>query len=665
VSGCGGFRGMTRLRHPSPTSIPMLPDQKPILVLLLLSTVVGCTTAVRPGQPAGSEAAGEWTSYNREMGQRYSPLAQIDRSNVQRLQVAWEWEGESVLGEENEYRNQSTPLMVDGVLYFSLGTQRSVVAADARTGETRWVWTFDDPRIGSAPRANSGRGVTYWADGDDRRIFVVTPAFRLVALDATTGAPIPTFGNNGFVDLKRVIDASEDAVIGNSSPAVVYQDVVILGPALAVGSAPPSMENVRGSVLAFDARTGNERWRWDAIPRAGEYGVETWENDSWRYTGNAGVWAPMTVDASRGVVYLPTEAATGDYYGGHRLGDNLFTSSVVALDALTGERRWYFQNVRHDILDYDNPTAPILADFTLEGRRVEAVVQLTKQSFAYVLDRHTGEPVWPMVDTPVPPSDVPGERAAPTQPFPSKPAAYDVQGVRIEDLIDFTPELRAEAIEAIQPFRLGAFFEPPSLRDAPDGTQGLLSLPGTLGGTNWEGGAFDPETGMLYVGSHTNPSVLTLVPGGDRSDMDFIQVFGRAPRVQGLPLMKPPYSRITAIDLTTGEHAWMAPAGNTPEDVRNHPALQGIELPRTGSPGARPVLLVTRTLLFAGEGQGGEPYLHALDKATGETIFSFRLDAPVTSIPMTYAVDGRQYVSFWIGGVAERVRSRLVTLALS
>jgi quinoprotein glucose dehydrogenase len=637
----------------------------PALALLLL---VGCSPGTRPaGQISAVEVAGadgEWRSYSGPFGSRYSPLGQIDRANVARLATAWQWEAAQVLGEENEYRNQSTPIMVDGVLYFTMGTQRYVAAADARTGQTKWVWKYDDPRIQSAPRSNSGRGVSYWTDGREARIFVVTPAYRLVALDAATGQPVRSFGDNGFVDLKRVIGAADDAVIGSSSPPAIYRDVVMIGAALAVGSAPPSKENVKGDILAFDARTGAERWRFHTIPREGEFGVETWENESWRYTGNASAWAPITVDQDRGIAYLPVEAPTGDYYGGHRLGDNLFSSSLVALDALTGNRLWHFQIVRHDILDYDNPTAPLLARFTNEGRRVDGVVQLTKQSFAYVFDRTNGQPVWPMIETPVPPSDVPGERAAPTQPFPSKPAGYDVQGVRVEDFLDFTPALRAEAIEAVKPFRIGAFFEPPSLRDGPDGTQGLLSLPGTLGGTNWEGGAVDAETGMLYVGSYTNPTVLTLVPGGDRSDMDYIQVSGRVPRIQNLPLMKPPYSRITAIDLNTGDHAWMVPAGDTPDDIRNNPALQGLSIPRTGSPGARPVVLATRTLVFTGEGPGGQPYLHALDKATGATIFSYRLPAPVTSVPMSYAVDGKQYVAFWVGGVPERVRSTLITLAL-
>jgi quinoprotein glucose dehydrogenase len=363
-------------------------------------------------------------------------------------------------------------------------------------------------------------------------------------------------------------------------------------------------------------------------------------------------------------MYLPVEAATGDYYGGHRLGDNLFSSSIVALNALTGERIWHYQIIHHDIFDWDPPTNPILADVVIDGVRRPVIVQLTKQAFAYVLDRVTGEPIWPIVETPVPQSDTPGERSSPTQPIPTKPAPYDRQGVTIDDLIDFTPELRAEAIEAIKPFRLGPLFSPASIRNHPaDGTEGTLTLPGTLGGTNWEGGAVDAETGMLYVGSYTNPAVLTLLPGGDRSDMDYIMSSGRVPRIQGLPLIKPPYSRITAIDLRTGEHAWMVPAGDTPESIKNNPALAGIDIPRTGSI-ARPVILATKTLVFTGEGQGGEPYLHALNKETGETIFSFELPAEVTSVPMTYAVDGKQYIAFWIGNAATQVKSTLVVLSL-
>lgn len=624
--------------------------------------LAGCSAATQTATTGTTPSMVEWTEYAGDSGMRYSPLAQIDESNVARLQVAWQFDAAQVLGEEREFRNQSTPLMIDGVLYFTAGQERVVIAADAQTGETRWVWRFEDPRNEIAPRANSGRGVSYWADGEDERILVVTPGFRLFALDKDTGQPIPSFGDNGSVDLKAALGYADEAVIGASSPPAVYQDVVMVGPALAVGLAPVSRENVAGSVLAFDARTGDLKWTFRTIPQEGEFGVETWENESWRYTGNAGVWAPITVDDERGIAYLPVEAATGDYYGGHRLGDNLFSSSLVAVNALTGERVWHFQMIHHDIFDWDNPTAPILADFTLDGRQVEAVVQLTKQAIAYVLDRETGEPIWPIIETPVPQSDVPGERSSPTQPIPTKPAPYDRTGFTIDDLIDFTPELRAEAIELIKPFRLGAFFAPSSVPDGPDGTQGTLTLPGTLGGTNWEGGAYDPDNDLLIAPSYTNPSIVRLVTDTARSDMDYIMVGARVPRVQGLPIVKPPYSRITAIDLNTGEHAWMVPAGDTPEEIRENPALEGIDIGRTGAL-ARPVVLVTRTLIFQGEGGGGGKYLHALDKETGETIASIELEGEVTSIPMTYMVGGKQYVAFWIGTVPD-LQSRLVTLAL-
>jgi glucose dehydrogenase len=649
-----------------------------LAIWLLVPLGVACARAVAPSAGPASQAAvvphlaepaaGEWRTHHGDLaGTRYSPLAQIDAVTVARLGVAWEWASEPVLGADREFRNQSTPLMVDGVLYFTAGRDRAVIAADAATGATLWVWRMDEGRRArSAPRANSGRGVAWWSDGDDARILVVTPSFRLVALDARTGVPVRDFGTDGMVDLKLELGVEldvEETVIGSSSPALVFGDVVMIGPALAIGLRPPSRTNIPGRIMAFDARTGALRWRFNTIPTAGQAGVETWEEESWRYTGNAGAWAPLSLDADRGWLYVPVEAATGDYYGGHRPGDNLYSTSLVCLDALTGERIWHQQIVRHDIWDYDNPTAPILADLVVDGRRVEAVVQLTKQSFAYVFDRVSGEPVWPMEERAVPASDVPGERASLTQPFPTRPAAYDRQGVSMDDLIDFTPALRAAAVEAIKPFRLGPLFTPASLRDAADGTRGTLSLPGTLGGTNWEHGAFDPATGMLYVGSYTSPSVLALAPDPERSDMEYVMVGGRVPTVEGLPLIKPPYSRITAIDLNSGDHAWMVAAGDTPDEIRMHPALAELDIPATGS-SARPVMLATATLLFTGEGYGGQPYLRALDKRTGAEIRRITLPAAMTSSPMSYELNGRQYLAFWVGDPRGEVRSRLMVLAL-
>jgi quinoprotein glucose dehydrogenase len=619
-------------------------------------------------QSAGRQGDGEWRVHHRDhAGTHYSPLAQIDKSNVSQLTVQWRWAPDSS-ERPLDIRNISTPLMVKGALYFTSGVNRSVIAADAATGRLKWQWTWDDgARRVVSPRRNSGRGVSYWALGTMERIFVVTPGFRLVALDANTGKLVPSFGDSGVVDLKGLLGVSvnpDSAAIGSSSPPLVWDNTVVVGPALEVGVQPKSRNNVPGRVIAVDARTGKFRWRFNTIPARGEFGNDTWEQESWTFTGNAGAWAPISLDTKRGWLYLPVEAATGDYYGGHRPGNNLFSTTLVALDIRSGRRVWHYQVVHHDIWDYDNPTAPILADVTVNGRRREVVVQLTKQAFAYVLDRVTGKPLWPIEERPVPASDVPGERAAPTQPFPTRPAPYDRQGVSVEDLIDFTPELRARAVDAVKPFRLGGLFTPPSLAVAPDSTKGTLSLPGTLGGANWEHGAFDPETGTLYVGSYTNVAVLAMANVPQRSDMNFIMVGGATPTLGGgLPVIKPPWNRITAIDLNTGDHRWMQPAADTPEQIRNHPLLRGIEVPRTGG-FTRPVILATKTLLFTGEGSGGAAVLRALDKQTGQTIWSMPLNGAVTAQPMTYMVNGKQYVAVWTGSGRNRPPTELVVLGL-
>jgi quinoprotein glucose dehydrogenase len=642
-----------------------------VIPIVLLAVVSGPAVGAVRTQDAGSTTGAEWRYHHGDAGgTRYSPLDRIHAGNVDQLRVAWSWDSDGAV-EPTELRNQSTPLMIGGVLYFTSGNQRAVIAADARTGHTLWTWQLDEAeRLRIAPRRGSGRGVSYWSEGDDARIFVVTPGFHLAALDARTGVPIISFGVGGVVDLKAQLGVDLDpgtAVIGNSSPPTIFDDVVIVGPALAVGLRPPSKKNVPGRILAIDARTGALRWRFNTIPGPGEAGNETWENGSWEYTGNAGAWAPMSLDTQRGLLYVPVEAATGDYYGGHRPGDNLFSTSLVCLDARTGRRVWHFQLIHHEIWDRDIPTAPILADITVDGRRVEAVAQITKQAWTYVFDRVTGEPVWPIVETPVPQSDVIGERTSATQPVPSRPAPFDRQGFTLDDLIDFSPALRAEAIEAVRGFRLSQPFTPPSLAEAPDSTRGTLHLPGTLGGANWEHGAFDPETATLYVGSTTSPSVLALDPDPDRSDMDYVMVSGALPRVQGLPIVKPPYSRITAIDLNTGEHRWMVPNGRTPERIREHTALAGLDIPPTGS-FSRPLLLATKTLLFAGEGVGGEAVFRALDKATGRTVWEIETPAAVITQPMTWLLDGTQYIAFWVAGTGlgeERIPARLMVLTTS
>jgi len=415
-------------------------------------------------------------------------------------------------------------------------------------------------------------------------------------------------------------------------------------------------------VRGFDVRTGELMWTFHTIPTSGEFGYDTWEDGSAEYSGNAGVWAPFSADLELGYVYLPVEDATSDYYGGHRPGDNLFSSSLVCLNARTGERVWHYQLIHHDIWDWDLPAAPILVDIDVDGRPIKAVAQITKQAWVYVFDRETGEPVWPIEELPVPQSDVSVEKTSPTQPHPTKPAPFDRQGFSESDLIDFTPELRAQALELVQNYRMGPIFTPPSLVGGPDGTRGTLMLPNAMGGGNWEGGAVDPETGMLYVGSYTTPTALGLrVPNPERSDLNFWSG-GRSPRLpRGLPIVKPPWGRITAIDLNTGDHAWMVPNGDTPDNIKDHPLLRDVELPRTGKQ-SRPMLLVTKTLLFSGEGLSGGPVFRAHDKATGETIAELELPATVTGLPITYRYEGRQYIVVAVG--ARGYPAGLVALAL-
>jgi quinoprotein glucose dehydrogenase len=628
-------------------------------------------TLLLAGQNAPpAQAAGEWRSYHRDLGgTRYSPLDQITKDNFSKLSTAWTWRADAA-GAPPENSNESTPLMVNGTLYFTTGPARWVVAADAATGATKWSWHMDEgERLRHAPRRDSGRGVAYWRSGDASthdRIFTVTPGFQLVALDAGTGLAVATFGDNGVVDLKAQLGVPVDlvnAAIGNSSAPLVFENTVVIGPALEVGLRPVSKKNVPGRVLAIDARTGKLKWRFNTIPAKGEPGSETWTSEALEYTGNTGAWAPLSLDEKRGYVYLPVEAATGDYYGGHRPGNDLFSTTLVCLDSRTGKTIWYFQIVHHDIWDRDNPAAPILTDITVGGRRIEAVVQVTKQAFAYVFDRATGKPVWPIVETPVPQTDVPGEQTSPTQPIPSKPAGFDRQGITTDDLIDFTPELHAEAIKAVTGYRLGQLFSPPSLANAPDGTKGTLSLPGALGGANWQGGAFDPETGMLYIPSYTNPALLALEHNAQASDMDFIAANGRIPNVRGLPLFKPPYSRVTAINLNTGDHAWMVPAGDTPAEIKANPALQGVTLANTGGQ-SRPFVLATKTVLLVGEGGRGQVMFRALDKKTGATVGEVQIPGSMTSSPMTYAVGGKQYIAFWAVDQAARTPAQLITLAL-
>lgn len=596
----------------------------------------------------------EWRVYGGDNGHtRYSPLDQITRDNLSRLRLAWTFRMDN-FSSPPELRSQTSPVMANGRLFFTAGVNRAVVATDAGTGEILWVWKNDEgERSHMAPRRGSGRGVAYWTDGREERIVSVTPGFRLVALDAKTGRQVAGFGRDGVVDLFKEIDPHADltGTIGNTSPPVVAGDIVIVGPAHAQGARLASMKNTKGDVMAFDVRTGRKLWQFHTIARRGEEGYETWLNGSGEYTGNAGVWTPFTVDEQLGRVYLPVEAATSEYYGGHRPGNNLYSSSLVVLDLKTGKRLWHYQLVHHDIWDYDISSPPLLIDITVDGKPIKAIAQPTKQAYVFVFDRVTGQPVWPIEERPVPQTDVPAEWTSPTQPIPTRPPAFDRVGFTENDLIDFTPELRKLAIEAIRPYRYGPLFIPPSLMNAADGTRGALAQPGNRGGANWNAGAVDPESGYVYVSSVTRPTLLQLVKM-ERTDLNYVAtaLAPLLPAIDGLPLQKPPYGRIVAFDMNKGEIAWQVANGDTPPQIKNHPRLAGLQVPRTGSV-SHAGLVATKTLLFAGEGDGGMPMFRAHDKKTGEILWETQLPAgPQTGLPVTYMHGGKQYIVFATGG---------------
>lgn len=662
------------------------------------------------GLPATAQQgakSGEWRYYGGDSGStKYSPLDQINASNVKDLKIVWEWKAQN-FGKRPDFNWEVTPLMIDGVLYFTAGTRRDAVAVDAATGETLWMYRVDEGARGALAARTVNRGLSYWSDGkNDNRILLITPGYQLVALNAKTGHPITNFGTNGFIDLTDGLDRPvvKPGQIGASSPAIVVRDTVVVGAALQAGTAPATKANVPGYIRGFDVRTGKKLWTFHTIPQPGEFGHETWEGDSWKYTGNTGAWAPLSADEELGYVYIPVEMPTGDFYGGNRPGDSLFSDSLVCLDARTGKRVWHYQLVHHDIWDWDIPTAPILVDIMNNGQKIKAVAQITKQAFTFVFDRVTGKPVWPIEERRVPPSDVPGEKASPTQPFPTKPRAFDRQGTSLDDLIDFTPALKEEAIKIASQYRMGPLYTPPIVADT-DGKAAMLLLPAHVGGANWPGGAVDPETGIMYVASVTQTEALSVSKADPkRSDMGYVGGRGGAGRggpggpgrgttftagaafedgenfamrppartnsgPQGLPLAKPPWGRITAIDLNTGEHVWMASNGDAPEYIKNHPALKGIDLSNAGKP-SRSLLMVTKSLLFGSDGNNlwaspagaGGNMFRAIDKKTGKTIHELALPAMTTGIPMTYMVDGRQFIVVAVG--AAGFPAELVAMAL-
>ena len=621
---------------------------------------------------------GEWPTYGGDLGNtRYSPLDQINASNFDKLQVAWRFSTAN-LGPRPEYNLEATPLMVGGVVYSVAGSRRDVVALDATNGELLWVHGENEGLRGEdAPRRLSGRGLSYWTDGREQRILYVTPGYRLIALDAKTGNRIPSFGNAGEVDLKLQDDQDIDLVtgeVGLHSAPVVAGNTIIVGAAHLAGGNPKTKSNVKGYVRGFDVKTGKRLWIFHTIPKPGEFGYDTWEKDSADYTGNTGSWGQMSVDPDLGLAFLPVELPTGDYYGGHRPGNGLFGESIVAVDLKTGQRKWHYQLVHHGIWDWDIPCAPMLVDFTLNGRTVKAVAQPTKQSILYVFDRATGKPIWPINEVPVPQGDVPGEKYSPTQPMPTKPPAYGRTGTSVDELIDFTPALRAEAIKVASRYKMGPIFTPPVVSKA-DGPLGTLVAGCCQGGTGWPGGSYDPETHLLYTFTWSNVTSLGLVPPAPgQSDMNYVsgvarpaataggphdpagEGFPRGLTVEGLPLFKPPYGSIVAINLDKGEIAWSIAHGETPDNIRNSPALKGVTIPRTGR-GGLVGILTTKSLVIAGErgtftnpaGKVGA-LLRAYDKATGKDAGAVYMPMGQTGSPMTYMAGGKQYIVISIGG---------------
>ena len=693
-----------------------------IVVLLVAPRISG------QAQPAGgssgfpSKQNGEWASYSSDVtGSRYMPLDQINASNFNKLEVAWRLKTDN-LGPRPEYKLEGTPLMVKGVIYATGGTRRAVVALDAKTGEMKWVYRMDEGRRAEvAPRKLSGRGLSYWTDGKgDERIVFVTIGYRLVELNAKTGQPVTTFGKDGVVDLKegvvygKLVNGKWQQVqiplvegeIGLHSTPLVVDDTVVVQSSMAEGLRYEYSNNAKGLVRAYDARTGKLIWRWNTMPGPGEPGHETWENGSWNWTGNTGVWTEMSADPEAGLVYLAVESPTIDAYGGNRLGNNLYDSSVVAVELKTGKKKWHFQVTHHDIWDYDLAGAPLVMDVTIDGRPRKIVAQPGKLGWLHTLDRTTGEPIWPIPEKPVPPSEVPGEKASPTQPFPTKPAQFSRNYLAKDDVIDFTPELRAKALENLKKFRWEQMPFVPYVIPS-DKWLGTILVGSSGGGVNWPGAAFDPETGVVYTQANNSgvvigaiaPEYYALIKPEAQEKMGRIPIWespedierrleeqervarnagpAAAPAAEqasvqaaaaargsraltdglgGLPIIKPPYGVVSAIDMHTGDLKFQVPHGDTPDAVRNNPQLRGKDLGKLGQGGVVGTV-VTKTLVIVGDpavtsppGRPRGAMLRAYDKQTGAEVGAVWMPAAQSGDPMTYMVDGRQYIVVAVGG---------------
>lgn len=674
-----------------------------------------CMMALMLAQPSFAQSAAgrnvDWTSYAADTsGSRFEPLDQINAANFNDLQVAWTFSTDN-LGNRPEYKLEGTPLEVGGVIYATGGNRRDVVALDAVTGELLWMHgEHEGDRGVAAPRQLSGRGLSYWSEpgGKDARILYVTPGYFLIALDARTGERIHSFGQDGAVDLKasdsqgirRVTSkglAEPNLTLGEigwQSAPTVAGDEVLVGSAFTEGFTPISRDNNKGLVQAFDVHSGSKLWEWDTIPKKGEKGYDTWLNGSADHTGNTGVWTEIAADPELGLAYLPVEAPTSDFYGGLRKGDNLYSDSLVAVSLKTGKMKWYFQLIHHDIWDYDSSAMPLLMDISVGGKSIKAVAEPSKTGMLYVFDRVTGKPVWPIVERPVPRGNVPGEWYAPTQPFPTKPAPYARGGVTPDELIDFTPDLHRKALDLVKDYQLGPIYTPPAFSKEPGPLATLVLGPAT-GGTNWPGGSFNPEnhtvyvyacnaclgadgivapppgfTDLPYVEGQAGRDITMIYAAGANQGADAVAEKSKAPEdapparnsfrdltVEGLPLIKPPYNSISAINLDTGEIEWQVPHGDTPDYVRRSPALKGLEVPRTGQRSFNIGTLVTKSLVIAGDPEVTTTQEHprgamlrAYDQKSGKEVGDVLMPAPQSGSPMTYMVDGRQYIIVAVSG---------------
>jgi quinoprotein glucose dehydrogenase len=683
----------------------------------------------------------EWPMYTADLaGSKYRPLDQINASNFGKLEVAWRFKTDN-LGTRPEFKLEGTPLMVDGAIYATGGTRRAVVKLDAKTGEVIWVHSLrEGQRAAIAPRQLSGRGVSYWSDGKgDDRVLYVTTGYKLTALNAKTGMMIPTFGENGQVDLKKGMYTGvntpidlENGEAGLHSTPTIIGDVAVVGSSFKEGMTVVTHNNTKGLVRGYDVHNGKLVWTFHTIPKKGEPGYDTWENGSADTNGNTGVWTQITADPVAGLVYLPVESPTSDYYGGERPGNNLYGESLVCVEAKTGKMKWFYQIVHHPVWDYDLSSAALLADVTINGRARKVVALPSKESFLYVFDRITGEPIWPIEERPVAQSDVPGEKTSATQPFPTKPPAYGRNYIKVpDDLIDFTPEMRAQALDALKRYRLEGMFTPPVVGDPNGKWLGGISLGNASGGTNWPGASYDPELHTVFAQAaqaFVTPISLRKPPEGF-SDIHYVSgrqdfpwrvaegpgfgsaadapqnrggrggpaaaappattadagagrggrrggrgaeapAAGAAPAappagggggggltVQGLPLVKPPYGVISAVNLDKGDITWTVPYGETPDNIRNSPALAGMNIGNTGMNGSVG-LVVTKTLVILGDSQLTSvthprgAMLRAYDKATGKEVGAILMPAPQSGSPMTYMVDGKQYIIVAVSGGA-------------